>query len=131
MFKAGPEDAPTPEVVECVRRELLGAGGSALSPDDSLAIVTRALSMLDAVGHLLEALSPAEVQATAERAHLGRLADVHAGYWRVFSARHRVLTDVFATQRSTFADRARAFFEQRGAPCEGPLADDRSRKGRP
>lgn len=71
--------------------------------------------MLDAVGHLLQALSPDEIQATAERAHLGRLADVHTGYWRVFSSRHRVLTEVFATQRSTFADSARAYVERRGA----------------
>jgi hypothetical protein len=125
VLAVAPVDGQTRGVLECVRRELLAAGPSALSPDESLAIVTGALDMLEAVGHLLDALSPAEVQATAERAHLGRLSDAHAGYWRVFSARHRVLADVFATQRSTFADKVRAYVERRAANG----AD--ARKGRP
>lgn len=130
LFKAPAEDARTPEVVERVQRELRGAGGPERLPEDSLAIVTRALDMLDAVGHLLEALSPAEVQATAERAHLGRLADVHAGYWKVFSARHRVLSEVFATQRATFADRTRTYLE-RHAPGGPTRAQGRDGRGGP
>jgi hypothetical protein len=124
LFKAVPVEAG--EVVESVRRELLAAGTSKPSADESLALVGRALDMLNAVSHLLGALSPNEVQATAERAHLGRLADEHLGYWKVYSARHRVLTEVFATQRSTYESRAWAYIERRRRPDSGatPLGDD-------
>ena len=80
------------------------------SGDGPSTILGRALDILSGVSRLLEALSPADVEAMAGRLHL-RLehqADRHAFLWKVYAARHRVLLDIFATQRAELAERVRA-----------------------
>jgi hypothetical protein len=76
--------------------------------DEPLAVLGRAMEVLSGVTRLLEALSPADVEAMAARLHLGleRQADRYAVFWKVYVARHRVLTDVFATQRAELLARA-------------------------
>jgi hypothetical protein len=76
--------------------------------DEPLAVLGRAMEVLSGVTRLLEALSPADVEATAARTHLGieRHHDRYAVFWRVYMARHRVLTDIFATQRAELLARA-------------------------
>jgi hypothetical protein len=83
--------------------------------DERSAIVGRALDILAGVSRLLEALSPADVEAMAARVHLGveRQDDRHAVFWKVYAARHRVLVDVFLTQHAEFAERARPYVELR------------------
>src|SRR5579859_650656 len=82
---------------------------SAVPPgDEPLAVLGRAMEVLSGVTRLLEALSPAEVEATAARTHfrIEETNDRHAVFWRVYAARHRVLMDVFATQRAELLARA-------------------------
>jgi predicted component of type VI protein secretion system len=79
---------------------------------DASALVRRATDVLAAVRHLLDALSPAEIEATAARANLG--TDAHAVYWRLFCARHRVLAEVFDTQHAMFTSLSAAYFAQVG-----------------
>jgi hypothetical protein len=68
--------------------------------------------MLNAVDQLLRALSPMEVQAAVERHYVGRLVqDPGEVYWHVYGERHRVLADVFATQRSNFLGMTAAFLQ--------------------
>lgn len=76
--------------------------------DEPLAVLGRAMEVLSSVTRLLEALSPADVEATAARTYLGieRQDDRHAVFWNVYAARHRVLMDVFATQRAELLARA-------------------------
>jgi hypothetical protein len=78
------------------------------SGDEPLALLGRAMEMLSGVSRLFEALSPAEVEAMAARMHIGitQHDDPHAVFWRVYIARHRVLKDVFATQRADLLARA-------------------------
>lgn len=99
-----------PEVGRAVR-ELLGAAelGSEQGADG---LVKRAMAMLDAVSGLLQALSPTEIESAAHT-QLRAAEGTHVVYWKVFGVRHRVLTDVFATQKATFARLSRAHFEAR------------------
>jgi hypothetical protein len=93
--------------------------GEAGATEPSL-MLRRALAMLDAVGHLLQALSPAEIQAAAERVYLGRLSKDHAAiYWKIYGGRHRVLTEVFATQHAALARLAAAHVDH-GSGCDEP-----------
>jgi hypothetical protein len=101
-------------------------GGDVIRPsapppcDGPSAILGRALDILTGVRSLLEALSPADVEAMAARVHLGveRLDDRHAIFWRVYAARYRVLVDVFATQHAELAERARVHAELRPDAAE-------------
>lgn len=110
VFKAGPGEADAEPFRDAVRRELLE--GRPPTPDDSAAVIRRALDIVDAVAHLLEAISPEEVEASGDRAQIAHVAGF-AGYWRVYSLRHRVLTDVFQTHRANFTDLARSFLAKR------------------
>jgi hypothetical protein len=76
--------------------------------DEPLVVLGRAMEVLSGVSRLLEALSPAEVEATAARVNLGidQRDDRHSVFWRLYVARHRVLVDVFATQRAELLARA-------------------------
>jgi hypothetical protein len=129
LFKAAPSEVQ--EDVDSIRRELVAVGTSTLCPDDSVAIAKQALALLEAVDHLLQALSPADVEATATRTLPGSLVDGHAGYWRVYGARHRVLSDVFGTQRALFASLVQTYLEQRCTAAVGPQPDGHERKEQP
>jgi hypothetical protein len=125
LFKA----APGGQFMDAVRRELF-EGEGVPSVDDSSAIVRRALDIVDAVAHLLEAISPAEVEASADRAHIGRFPEF-AGFWKVYSVRHRVLSEVFSTHRATFAEQARAFMAKRRQAASGSPSQADREEGEP
>jgi hypothetical protein len=82
---------------------------STLPPgDEPSALLGHAMEILSGVSRLLEALSPAEVEAMAARMHfrIEQQDDRHAVFWKVYVARHRVLMDVFATKHAELVERA-------------------------
>jgi predicted component of type VI protein secretion system len=94
-----------------------GKGGgftpTSASPRDEAPseLLGRAMEILSGVRHLLDALSPEDVEALAARFHAGveHQEDRHAVFWRVYAARYRVLAEVFATQHAELlAQAARA-----------------------
>lgn len=88
--------------------------------DEPSAVLGRAMEILSGVNRLLEALSPADVEATAARIHFGveRQDDRHAVFWKVYVARHRVLMDVFATQHAELVAQATRAAARGGDRCE-------------
>ena len=104
--------ANDPDVIRAVRELAATEGETGGTPDD-MALVRRAMEMLDGVTHLLKALSPSEIQSASTRTFLGRLDDAPAIFWKVYVTRHRVLSDVFANLHSEFVQRARQHLARR------------------
>jgi hypothetical protein len=77
-------------------------------PGDSGDLVARAVALLGDVAHLLEALSPDEIEMTAARLR-DPSSNEFATCWRLYVARFRAITPVFARQRALFAEDVRAY----------------------
>lgn len=108
-------NAPAADLVEVVGGGCVGTPSVA---ENQVAVLERSLEMLEAVRALLQALSPGEIQTAAQRAHLERLGDVDAVCWKLYSDRHRILSDVFATQHAMYRERAQACMERGSLPPE-------------
>jgi hypothetical protein len=81
---------------------------AATLPGDCGDLVARAVALLGDVARLLEALSPDEIETTAARLR-DRSSNESATCWRLYVARFRAITPVFARHRALFAEDARAY----------------------